>query len=218
MTHGDTSEASAKDRVMAIFEQSGIASTYERGESVMRFSSEEPSLFLLSSGTAALQVVDQDQANELNVTHLAPGDVFGSISQDRSANNQIDMYVLAKTQCVVIRLTAQQLAEKCANDPAGIFAVYGEHSRTSLRSLRKVGQLAFFDVRGRVSSALVELCGLPGATTHPDGYMLTNTRVEIAAMVGCTREMVGRVLKQLSGAGLISIHGRKTLVHVAVGR
>jgi len=39
--------------------------------------------------------------------------------------------------------------------------------------------------------------------------------MEIATMVGCTREMVGRVLKELSVAGLISIHGRKTLVHVA---
>jgi len=77
----------------------------------------------------------------------------------------------------------------------------------------KVAQFAFYSARGRISNALVELCELPDAMTHPSGFLLKNSRVEIAKLVGCTREMVGRVMKDLNDEGLITIVGRATIVH-----
>ncbi|WP_268963072.1 helix-turn-helix domain-containing protein [Pseudomonas arcuscaelestis] len=216
MTHPGHSGSLQRARVEAHFEESGNLRKYERGTTMLRFESKEPSVFLLLQGTAALHVADQSRSNELNVTHLVPGDVFGSIEAEPS--NQIQMHVLAKTECIAYVLTAKKLLAVCAADPLGMFGICSELTQTSLRALRKVGQFAFFDVRGRVSSALVELCGLPEAKAHPEGYMLNTTRVEIATMVGCTREMVGKVMRDLSEAGLISIHGRQTLVHASVTR
>ncbi|QHF00562.1 cyclic nucleotide-binding domain-containing protein (plasmid) [Pseudomonas cannabina pv. alisalensis] len=199
-----------------LFAKSGKKRKFARGSTLMRFDCEEPSVFLLTEGTAALQVTHYSQVSELNIAHLIPGDVFGNI--EPGEGNKIEMYVVAKTDCFAYVITAEELRQACASQPLALFAICRELSRTSVRSLRKVGQFAFYDVRGRVSSALVELCGLPCAISHPEGYLLKNTRVEIASMVGCTREMVGKVMKELSEEGLISIRGRQTLVHASTKR
>ena len=47
--------------------------------------------------------------------------------------------------------------------------------------------------------------------THPEGTQIRISRQEISRIVGCSREMVGRVLKQLEEQGLIDVAG-KTIV------
>ena len=47
--------------------------------------------------------------------------------------------------------------------------------------------------------------------THPDGMQIRVTRQELGKLVGCSREMAGRVLKMLEGDGYITVAG-KTIV------
>ena len=47
--------------------------------------------------------------------------------------------------------------------------------------------------------------------THPDGMQIRITRQELGKIVGCSREMAGRVLKMLEGDGFITVAG-KTIV------
>ena len=77
---------------------------------------------------------------------------------------------------------------------------------------RKVGGLAFFDVTGRVARCLLELCKQPDAMTHPDGMQIKVTRQEIGRIVGCSREMVGRVLKDLEERNLVHVKGKTMVV------
>ena len=77
---------------------------------------------------------------------------------------------------------------------------------------RKVGDLAFFDVTGRVARCLLELCKQPDAMTHPDGMQIKVTRQEIGRIVGCSREMVGRVLKDLEERNLVHVKGKTMVV------
>ena len=81
------------------------------------------------------------------------------------------------------------------------------------RTTRKVGDLAFMDVTGRVAGCLLELCKQPDAMTHPDGMQIKITRQEIGRIVGCSREMVGRVLKELEEQGLIEVHGKTMVIY-----
>jgi CRP/FNR family cyclic AMP-dependent transcriptional regulator len=71
--------------------------------------------------------------------------------------------------------------------------------------------LAFLDVTGRVARTLLDLCKEPDAMTHPDGMQIKITRQEIGRIVGCSREMVGRVLKDLEERELVSV-AAKTMV------
>mgnify|MGYP000060581770 CR=1 FL=1 len=77
---------------------------------------------------------------------------------------------------------------------------------------RKVGDLAFLDVTGRVARTLLDLCKQPDAMTHPDGMQIKITRQEIGQIVGCSRETVGRILKMLEDQELITAHGKTIVV------
>ena len=80
------------------------------------------------------------------------------------------------------------------------------------KTTQKVGDLAFLDVTGRVARTLLDLCNEPDAITHPDGMQIKITRQEIGRIVGCSREMVGRVLKTLEDQGLVSVKGKTMVV------
>jgi CRP/FNR family cyclic AMP-dependent transcriptional regulator len=53
----------------------------------------------------------------------------------------------------------------------------------------------------------------PDAMTHPDGMQIKVTRQEIGRIVVYSREMVGRVLKELEAQGLISVSGKTMVVY-----
>ena len=84
------------------------------------------------------------------------------------------------------------------------------------RTSQKVSDLAFLDVTGRVASILLDLLSnQPDAMTHPAGMQIKVTRQEIGKIVGCSREMAGRVLKNLEESGLISVSGKTIVVYDA---
>jgi CRP/FNR family cyclic AMP-dependent transcriptional regulator len=58
----------------------------------------------------------------------------------------------------------------------------------------------------------MDLCAEPDAMTHPDGMQIRVTSQEIGRIVGCSREMAGRVLKNLEEQGLISVKGKTIVV------
>ena len=83
------------------------------------------------------------------------------------------------------------------------------------RTNRKLGDLAFVDVTGRVAHAIMDLCNEPDAMTHPDGMQIKVSRQELSRLVGCSREMAGRVLKVLEEQGLVSASGKTIVVYGA---
>ena len=48
--------------------------------------------------------------------------------------------------------------------------------------------------------------------THPQGMQIKVTRQELGKLVGCSREMAGRVLKSLEEQGIISVSGKTIVV------
>ena len=130
--------------------------------------------------------------------------VFGHT--DRSA------WIRAKTECEVGEISYTKFSELSREKPEFLYAI-GEQIATRLRNTtRKVGDLAFLDVTGRVACTLLDLCKEPDAMTHPDGMQIKITRQEIGRIVGCSREMVGRVLKTLEEQELVSVKGKTMVV------
>ena len=74
------------------------------------------------------------------------------------------------------------------------------------------GDLAFVDVTGRIAHAIMDLCNEPDAMTHPDGMQIKVSRQELSRLVGCSREMAGRVLKVLEEQGLVTAKGKTIVV------
>ena len=49
--------------------------------------------------------------------------------------------------------------------------------------------------------------------SHPDGMQIRVTRQELGRIAGCSREMVGRVLKDLEERNLIWAKGKTLVVY-----
>jgi CRP/FNR family cyclic AMP-dependent transcriptional regulator len=72
---------------------------------------------------------------------------------------------------------------------------------------RKIASLALMDVHGRVARLLIEL-----AREVNDVWVVDTGSEEMARMVGASREMVSRVLKEMRESGLIRREKRKIIV------
>jgi CRP/FNR family cyclic AMP-dependent transcriptional regulator len=101
--------------------------------------------------------------------------------------------------------------------PSLMFELASQMAARIANSARKMSDLAFVDVSGRIAHTLIDLCRQPEALTHPDGMQIKVSRQELARLVNCSREMAGRVLRNLEEEGLISVKG-KTIVVYGVGR
>jgi CRP/FNR family cyclic AMP-dependent transcriptional regulator len=58
----------------------------------------------------------------------------------------------------------------------------------------------------------MDLCSEPDAMTHPEGMQIKVSRQELSRLVGCSREMAGRVLKVLEDQGLLRATGKTIVV------
>ena len=168
------------------------------------------SLYYIIKGSVTVLIEDKD-GREMIVAYLNDGDFFGEMAlfdpeYARSA------WVRAKTECEVAEVSYAKFKEISEKHPEFVYAIGNQLARRLRHTTRKVGDLAFLDVTGRVARTLLDLCKQPDAMTHPDGMQIKITRQEIGRIVGCSREMVGRVLKTLEEQGLVHVKGKTMVV------
>ncbi|AQQ66582.1 cAMP-activated global transcriptional regulator CRP [Microbulbifer agarilyticus] len=168
------------------------------------------SLYFIMRGSVTV-LIEDDEGREMIVAYLNDGDFFGEMGlfdQDtRSA------WVRTKTECEVAEISYTKFQELTRQHPEFLFNLATQMALRLRNTTRKVGDLAFLDVTGRVARTLLDLCNEPDAMTHPEGMQIKITRQEIGRIVGCSREMVGRVLKTLEEQGLVSVKGKTMVVY-----
>ncbi len=168
-------------------------------------------LYYIIKGTVMV-VIEDDDGREMIMAYLNEGDFFGEMGLfDEAAGRSA--WIRAKTECEVAEISYQKFKQLAKEDADILFAVSAQIAGRLRATTRKVGDLAFLDVTGRVARTLIELCKQPEAMTHPDGMQIKITRQEIGRIVGCSREMVGRVLKNLEEQGLIHVKGKTMVVY-----
>ncbi len=167
-------------------------------------------LYYIVKGSVTV-LIEDDDGREMIVAYLNPGDFFGEMGlfdqPDRSA------WIRAKTECEVGEINYNKFKELVVRHPGFLFSVAKQMAGRLRDTTRKVGDLAFLDVTGRVARTLLDLSTEPDAMTHPDGMQIKITRQEIGRIVGCSREMVGRVLKTLEDQELVSVSGKTMVVY-----
>jgi len=169
------------------------------------------SLFYIIKGSVTV-IIEDDDGREMIMAYLNTGDFFGEMGLFDNMDSR-SAWVKAKTECEVAEISYSKFREISTQDPRILYFI-GEQMASRLRqTTRKVGDLAFLDVTGRVARTLLDLCKEPDAMTHPDGMQIKITRQEIGRIVGCSREMVGRVLKTLEEQGLVQVKGKTMVVY-----
>ncbi|WP_278348962.1 cAMP-activated global transcriptional regulator CRP [Stutzerimonas kunmingensis] len=171
------------------------------------------SLFFIVKGSVTI-LIEDDDGREIIIAYLNAGDFFGEMGlfEKEGAEKERSAWVRAKTECEVAELSYAKFRELTQQDPDILYALGSQMAERLRNTTRKVGDLAFLDVTGRVARTLLDLCKQPDAMTHPDGMQIKITRQEIGRIVGCSREMVGRVLKSLEAQGLVYVKGKTMVV------
>ena len=169
--------------------------------------------FFIVKGSVTI-LIEDDDGREMIIAYLNAGDFFGEMGlfEKEGAEKERSAWVRAKTECEVAELSYAKFRELTQQDPDILYALGSQMAERLRNTTRKVGDLAFLDVTGRVARTLLHLCKQPDAMTHPDGMQIKITRQEIGRIVGCSREMVGRVLKSLEAQGLVYVKGKTMVV------
>lgn len=167
-------------------------------------------LYYIVKGSVTV-MIDDSKGREIVLAYLNPGDFFGEIGLFDEEHKRT-AFVRAKSKCDIAQINYERMRGLNELFPDLLYAIASQMAIRLRKTSRKVGDLAFTDVKGRVARTLLDLCKEPDAMTHPDGMLVRITRQELGRIVGCSREMVGRVLKDLEEDLLISVAGKSIVV------
>ena len=167
-------------------------------------------LFYIIRGSVEVMIENED-GNEMVLAYLNKGQFFGEMGLF-SDNQQRSAWVRTRTQCELAEMTYPRFRQIAAESPGLVFELATQLASRLDRTNKKLGDLAFVDVTGRVAHAIMDLCNEPDAMTHPQGMQIKVSRQELSRLVGCSREMAGRVLKVLEEQGLLTAHGKTMVV------
>lgn len=184
---------------------------YPAKSTIIYAGDESDALYYILKGSVTVMIEDDD-GREMIMAYLNEGDFFGEMGLFETDPSR-SAWVKAKTECEVAEVSYAKFKQLAREDADILFAVSAQIAGRLRATTRKVGDLAFLDVTGRVAGTLLDLCKQPDAMTHPDGMQIKVTRQEIGRIVGCSREMVGRVLKNLEEQGLVSVKGKTMVVY-----
>jgi CRP/FNR family cyclic AMP-dependent transcriptional regulator len=167
-------------------------------------------LYYIIEGSVSV-VIEDEKSNEIVLAYLNTGDFFGEMGLFE-ADMKRSAWINTRTVCEVAEIHYSQFMILARETPEILFQLSSQLANRLRNTSRKVSNLAFMDVTGRVARTLLDLAREPDAVTHPDGMQIKITRQEIAKIVGCSREMAGRVMKTLEEDGLITAHGKTIVV------
>ncbi|PJI96669.1 CRP-like cAMP-binding protein [Acidovorax sp. 69] len=185
-----------------------IKRRFKRGEALVEQGQKSNALFILLTGRARVMTSDS-RGREVILATLAQGDYLGEMSI--IDNEPHSATVRAEVQTDVLMLGRAEFA-RCLTENASMSLVVMRGLVKRLRHAdRKIESLALLDVYGRVAHALLDFA-LPDA----QGQLLIKEKIsrqDLAKMVGASREMVSRVMKDLEERGFIeALPGGATLL------
>jgi CRP/FNR family transcriptional regulator, cyclic AMP receptor protein len=169
----------------------GVQRSYRKGTLIIEEGSHGDTLYLLLRGRVKAFSSDA-RGREVTYGVYGAGDYFGEMSLDggpRSAS------VIVEQACTCAVLTRQTLHEHIAAEPAFAFELIGRVIRRARLATQSARSMALLDVYGRVVQLLESLAVVQADGTRVIAERLTHA--EIAARVGCSREMVSRLMKDL---------------------
>lgn len=178
----------------------------ERGAFVVRAGESTDSLYILLTGRAKVTNSDEE-GREIILAWLGPGEFFGEMGlidgSPRSAN------VVASEACELLNLSKAAF-QRCMQDN---FQVAQKLMQILVRRLReadrKIESLALLDVYGRVARLLLDM------SVEEDGRRIVKKKIskqDMARMIGASREMVSKVMRDLELSGYIEVESDRLII------
>ena len=175
--------------------------TASRSTAIMREGDATDCLYIVISGRLKVMMGEAD-GKETILAILGPGEFFGEMGliddNPRSAS------VVAVEPCELLAVTKRAFRKCLVENTDLAMAVMRVLVRRLREADRKIGSLAMLDVYGRVARLLLDM------SEEVDGRRVVTRRLpkqDIAKMIGASREMVSKVMKDLQTSGYIEVQG-----------
>jgi CRP/FNR family transcriptional regulator, cyclic AMP receptor protein len=185
-----------------------VTRNYPKQAMIINEGDESDSLYLILGGRVKVYLADE-HGKELILAIKGPGQYFGEMVLDgepRSAS--------------VMTLEPSQFACLPRADFRAFLLSHAEVALQLIQNLirlarglnRSVRNLAMLDVYGRVARTLLELA------VERDGRLVIPERLtqkDIAARVGASREMINRILRDLTTGGYVTMEDGRIIINKA---
>ncbi|MDO9105879.1 MAG: cAMP-activated global transcriptional regulator CRP [Methylovulum sp.] len=174
-------------------------------------------LYFIIDGSVSVCAEDDEGRQELMLAYLNKNEFIGEVGVFNVVEEIRQVTVKTRSECHLAEISYERFRQALKKElleyaPDMLYLIACQLSARLLITSRKFSDLAFMDVEGRIARTLLDLCKEPDAITHPDGMQLHISRQEIGRLVGCSREMAGRVIKELENKQLITAHGKTIVV------
>lgn len=205
LTDADLAELDDRFAMASFRKGELIYSPFDRGDA----------LFLVESGRVRLFRSASD-GRQVTLAMLDSGASFGQLSVLDPP--LLDAYAEAMTDCVVRVLRVVDLERAVADHPRVALNLMRSLAERLREAEDQIEALAFRPVPARLAGKLLDLMDRYGRVT-PNGIRIDErfTHMQLAEMIGTSRETLTKVLNELRDAGLIDVRERLVWVLDADG-
>lgn len=196
-----------RDQAQAIAD-SVVKRRFRRGEIVVEQGRKSNALFILLNGKARVLTADE-RGREVILAVLEGGDYVGEMSL--IDNDPHSATVRAEVQTDMLILGRTEFARCLPENSSLAYAIMRGLVQRLRHADRQIESLALLDVYGRVARALLSMA------EDIDGQRIIRAKVsrqDMAKIVGASREMVSRVMKDLEDKGVIdTLENGSVVIH-----
>ena len=194
------------EREIATLADAAIVRTVPKNTIVVTEGERSDSLYVILSGRVKVFVSDED-GRDLVLNVVGAGEYFGELALDEGPRSA-SVATLEPSKMAVI--PNETLKAFLASHPGAALPLIRVLIGRTRRATESLKNLAMLDVYGRVAKLLLELA------REVDGRLVVEERLtqqDIGERVGASREMVSRILKDLTAGGYIGSENGKFVVH-----
>ena len=193
------------DRIGDLIDQAAMR-TYRANTVVMQKGDEASALYVLLSGRVKVFSAD-DNGKEIVLNELGPGDYLGELALIEDSTRSASVMTVTPSRFLVIPKAAFQAF--LISRPGVALHLIGALAARVRKLTEEVERLALRDVYSRLADTL------QGRAVEENGRLITDSLMQrdLAALVGASREMISRILKDLKAGGYIALEGKRVVIH-----
>jgi len=200
---------SLDDAMLAVLEAGLRRHTFRRGTTIFLKGQAGDALYLIETGRVRI-FLQTEAGGEHTLALLGPGDFFGELALldglPRSASAE------AVEDSALYALDREDFQRELARAPDLAMALLAALSDRLRRMTEYTESLALQDVYGRLAHLLLDLAERHG---HQDDGLVIDlplSQMELARMIGATRERINRALAAFKAQGVIQMRGRTIVI------
>lgn len=198
--------ANLTDEEVSNIEKHAVTRNFSKRTVLIHEGDTTNSLYVVLSGKVKVFCGDE-HGKEIIIATLEPGDYFGEVALIDEAERSASVITLEDSSFMII--SKDDFKASLAQYPDIAIQLIKELTHRMRNNLDNIKNLALLDVYGRVAKTLLSM-----AEEEEDHMVIHEklTQQEIANRVGASREMVAKIMKDLTTGGYVEAKGKELVI------